>query len=273
MTYFHAGPAPDSSHGRLGGSRAGECPIGIDAGTGRLSLRRLTTLSEHLPPPAHRLSLQSKRSRTAQMTVINSQAPTLPQRRSVAEAMARNSAPTMKAIRCRGFLKFPTLDHRNSPPVERPGGPVRTLCDGLGRHLPGDQIGHGDRLVTVRAGAAQANPGHESPAVLAALVADRSGAAGAALIDGQRLPRPAGGSNDDRCRRRLVPALPGETSAGVGAELLSPRWGEEALAHRAGHRRRIVPQRGGVSHEGLPSNGACRPGPGVRACGSSRRRC
>ena len=64
-------------------------------------------------------------------------------------------------------------------------GPVRTLRGGPEDHLPGDRISHGDGHIAMGAGPSEPDPGHEGPAVLAPLLADRTGAARGALVDGQ----------------------------------------------------------------------------------------
>ena len=103
----------------------------------------------------------------------------------------------------------------------------------------------GDGFVAAGAVPADSESGHEGAAVGAALLAELSGVAVGALVDGEGAALP--GWRHDRCGGGvgLVAATPQGLAAGVGAcEACSSRW-ERGVTHSAGCRYVTVTRRHG----------------------------
>ena len=111
--------------------------------------------------------------------------------------------------KCWGSLKFPTVDHRNSLGPWAQGRSSARLLHGPGHHLLVQEIGHRNSPIAVWTGAAEADPAHEGPAVLTALVADRAGAAGHALVHGEGPAGTLRGHDDGDGRGLAAPAVGG----------------------------------------------------------------
>jgi len=98
-----------------------------------------------------------------------------------------------------------------------------------------EEIADGDRLVAVWAEPAGSKSTGEGVAVRAALVAERAGLAGRALVDRGRRWRLR--REQDRGHQLAgVAGSPGGLAAGVRAEASATGRGEAASADRAGHR-------------------------------------
>ena len=106
-------------------------------------------------------------------------------------------------------------------------------------HLLVEDLSNGDGFVARRAGAADPDALHEGGALVAALLAECSGPAVAALVDGDGPAGPVGG-DDHGPFLSVSPAAVGGSSAGVGAEASSSAGGERLLADRAADRDAIV---------------------------------
>ena len=126
---------------------------------------------------------------------------------------------------------------------------LRLAACGHCGHLLG-QVGDGDGLAAVRAGASGADAAGEGGAVGAALLAEETLPAVGAFVDGVLAPGPGGGQGD-RDWLFLVAAAERGLAAAVIAVALPPGGGERVLAERAGHRPGVVPRRG--SGHGAPS--------------------
>ena len=115
---------------------------------------------------------------------------------------------------------------------------LRLAAGGHGGYLLGE-VGDGDGLVAVRAGAAGADAAGEDAAVGAALLAEETLLAVRAFIDGV-LAGGLGGGHGDRAGWCLVAAAEGGLAAAVTAVLPAPGGGEGLPADRAGDRLGIV---------------------------------
>ena len=112
----------------------------------------------------------------------------------------------------------------------------------LQRHLLVEQFRNGDRLVTVRAGPAQAQFAHESGAFFAPLLANGPCPTAVTLINGDR-PARSSGRDDGGRRARLATPAPSCRPASVAAPTALALAGEALLADRADNRRAIVARR------------------------------
>jgi len=102
-----------------------------------------------------------------------------------------------------------------------------------------EEIGHGDRLVAVRAGTTRTEPTGEGVAVRAALLAEEASVAGRAEVDGDRARRAVG----DRRQREGMATAPGSLAAGSRAEAPAPDRHEWPRAAGAAYRYAIVTRR------------------------------
>src|SRR6266545_3294704 len=105
-----------------------------------------------------------------------------------------------------------------------------------------EEIGDGDGLVARWAEPTGANPSAEGVAVRAALLAERAGLAGGALVDGGR-PWCARREQDRGQPLLGVADPPGSLTAGIRAEASATGRAEAAAADRAGYRYAIVTRR------------------------------
>lgn len=103
-------------------------------------------------------------------------------------------------------------------------------------------------LVAVRTETAKTHSAHEASAVLTPLLAEGSGVAGRAHIDGDRPAGLSGNGDDDGWHRRATAPRPGPAPTGIAAVEPPARGAEGSLADRADHRRGIVAPRGFGPH-------------------------